>query len=63
LTKTEDPALIAEQLYLSVLCRLPDIEERKMVAERLNGDANQRAAAVQELVWGLLASAEFRFLL
>lgn len=63
LTKTEDPALFAEQLYLSVLCRLPDIEERKMVAERLNGDANQRAAAIQELVWGLLASAEFRFLL
>lgn len=48
---------VAEELYLSVLTRLPDAEERKEVSEYLaksNGD-------VAELAWALLASTEFRF--
>jgi len=63
LMKTENPDWLAEQLYLTILCRMPDGEERKMVGEMLNCDADKRPAVVQELVWGLLASAEFRFLL
>lgn len=48
---------LPEELYLSVLTRLPDAEERKEAAEFLaktNGD-------VTELAWALLASTEFRF--
>lgn len=63
LMKTENTDLLAEQLYLTILCRMPDGEERKMVSEMLKCDSDQRPAVVQELVWGLLASAEFRFLL
>lgn len=63
LIKTENSDLLAEQLYLTTLCRMPDGEERKMVVEMLKCDSDQRPTVVQELVWGLLASAEFRFLL
>ena len=52
---------VAEELYLSVLTRLPTDEERKEVADFLTGRTADRAAALQELAWALLASAEFRF--
>jgi hypothetical protein len=52
---------VAEELYLSVLTRLPADDERKEVADYLKGRAADRAAALQELTWALLASAEFRF--
>jgi hypothetical protein len=51
---------VAEELYLSVLTRLPDAEERKEVADFLAG-RKDRDAALQDLAWALLASAEFRF--
>ncbi len=68
LSAEKDPNRLAEQLYLSLVCRLPDDEERSMVGDflrRHSEDANVEApaAVVQELVWGLLASAEFRFML
>jgi hypothetical protein len=31
------------------------------VAEYLQGRANRREDAIQEIIWGLLTSAEFRF--
>jgi hypothetical protein len=52
---------VAEELYLSVLTRLPSAEERKDVADYLKDRAKDRAAALQELAWALMASAEFRF--
>jgi hypothetical protein len=57
----EDSKQLADELYLSTLCRLPDDEERTMIRELLNHDPAQRATIVQELIWGVLASAEFRF--
>ena len=36
-------------------------DESKDVAEHLTGRDKDRAVALQELVWALLASAEFRF--
>jgi hypothetical protein len=56
-----DPNLIAEELYLSVLTRRPTPEERADVALHLSGRAEDRAAAIRELAWALLSSAEFRF--
>ena len=52
---------VAEQLYLSVLGRLPDAEERGMVEGLLGVPEGERAGVLQELLWGLLASTEFRF--
>jgi hypothetical protein len=59
LGKLTDSDAVAEELYLSVLTRRPIPEERRDVAEYLKkGD---RAAALQDLAWALIASAEFRF--
>jgi hypothetical protein len=61
LAQLKDAAAVAEELYLSALTRLPTDEERKEVAEFLRGRTDDRSAALQELAWALLASAEFRF--
>jgi hypothetical protein len=61
LAQLKEPEAIAEELYLSVLTRLPADDERKEVADFLKGRAADRTAALQELAWALLASAEFRF--
>ncbi len=52
---------VAEELYLSVLTRRPDAEERKEVAAFLAARSRDRTAALQDLAWALLASTEFRF--
>lgn len=59
----EDPDKFAEQLYLSILCRPPDDQERAMVAQMFTSHPQERQSIVEELVWGLVASAEFRFML
>jgi hypothetical protein len=52
---------LAEELYLSVLTRLPTDVERKEVADYLARRNTERLAALQDLAWALLTSAEFRF--
>jgi hypothetical protein len=52
---------LADELYLSVFTRLPSAEERKDVADFLAARRDDRAKALQDAVWALLASAEFRF--
>jgi len=59
----DDHRQLAEQLYGSVLNRGPDPEEVAKVSELLTQYSAERTAIVQELIWGLLASAEFRFVL
>src|SRR5262249_25581019 len=61
LLRLKKPDEISDELYLSVLTRQPSAEERIEVAQYLQGRDNDRAAALQELAWALLASAEFRF--
>ncbi len=61
LSAMTEPAQLADELYLSILTRRPTQEEAVAVAEYLKSRADNRAAAIQELAWGLLASAEFRF--
>jgi hypothetical protein len=60
LAAMNDAAAISEELYLSVLTRLPDNEETAEVAAYLDKNAARRTAALGELAWALLASAEFR---
>ena len=55
--KTTDE--VADELYLSVLTRRPEPEERDEVAQHLE-NREDREAALQELAWAKLLSAEFR---
>jgi hypothetical protein len=57
----KNPGETAEELYLSVLTRLPGTEERQEVADYLARRAAERQAALEELAWALASSAEFRF--
>jgi len=61
LSRLEGPAAVAEELYLSVLTRRPSDDETKEVTDYLKGRGADRPAALQDLVWALIASAEFRF--
>lgn len=61
LTGLKDAGTIVDELYLSVLTRSPTGVERKEVADYLARRADQRPAALQDLAWALLTSAEFRF--
>ncbi len=56
-----DTQAFAEELYLTVFTRAPAAEEVEMVRSYLAGREQDRAAAVQEIVWALVTSAEFRF--
>lgn len=56
-----EPEAVAYELYLSVLSRLPEPEEVEIVREQMNAaTVAERKTTVAELVWSLLASAEFR---
>ncbi len=56
----DDAAAVADELYLSVLTRRPDDEERDIVMSYLEEQAARRSEALSELAWSLLTSAEFR---
>ncbi|MBL8815599.1 MAG: DUF1549 domain-containing protein [Planctomyces sp.] len=60
MVKATDPRKAAEELYLGILSRMPAEEEVAEVTAALEGAAD-RAQVAQELMWGLLNSAEFRF--
>ena len=60
LTKQKTPQAIAEEMYLSMLARLPEEEETATVADYLKQNEKRRAAALGDLAWALLTSTEFR---
>jgi hypothetical protein len=60
LAALDDPQQIADELFLSVLTRMPEEAERTLVKEHLEAGKADRPKAVAALVWSLLASAEFR---
>jgi chromosome segregation ATPase len=57
----KDPKNAATDLYMTVLSRPPVPEEAADVARILSEREKDKSSAVQELVWGLLSSVEFRF--
>jgi len=61
LRQLDDPAKLAQELYLSVLSRMPTADEVNDVVQYLDGRAEKKQDAVQELAWALITSAEFRF--
>lgn len=60
LLKATTPEALAEDLYLSVYTRRPAPDEVKLVTDFLAKRAD-KPQALQDLVWALLASTEFRF--
>jgi hypothetical protein len=60
LGKITNPDAVADELFAAVLSRRPTAEERADVAESLKKSAD-RPKTINELVWALMASAEFRF--
>jgi hypothetical protein len=61
LLRLKDSKVVADELYLSILTRSPASEETEEVAKYLVGRDKDRPAALQDMAWALLASAEFRF--
>ncbi|HET6324616.1 MAG TPA: DUF1549 domain-containing protein [Planctomycetaceae bacterium] len=61
LLKLSDSRALADELYLSVVTRRPLPDEAAEVERYLAERPKDRSAAVQEIVWALLASSEFRF--
>ena len=61
LAQTSDLKQGAQDLYLSVLGRLPTDQEIADVTGFLAGRDKDKPVAAQELVWALVTSAEFRF--
>ncbi len=61
LRKLDNADALADELYLSVFSRPPTAEETRDIGELLAKHANDRGAAIEELAWALLTSAEFRF--
>jgi hypothetical protein len=60
LGKLTNPDAVADELFASVYARRPTAAERQDVADALKG-AKDRQTAINELIWALVASAEFRF--
>jgi hypothetical protein len=61
LSTLENRSELAEELYLGLYSRRPTGEERDEVARFIERRSDERTSALQELVWALLASVEFRF--
>lgn len=59
LAKVNDDAQVAQELYLTVLSRMPGPADVELVREYLGASQN-RTAALSDLAWALLTSAEFR---
>jgi hypothetical protein len=58
--KLTDPAAVADELFLSVFTRRPTADEAQDIAEALKTPMD-RAQVLAEVIWAMLASAEFRF--
>ena len=56
-----EPAVLTDELYLSIFTRLPTAEESAEVTEFLKERTSDRVEALQELMWAMLTSVEFRF--
>lgn len=61
LNKLEDPQAMAEELYLSVFTRRPTPAEVDQLKQYMAKRSKDRVPAIQEIVWALLTSTEFRF--
>jgi len=61
LSKMDAPDAMAKEMYLSVLSRLPEKEEAIWITDYLAQNEPRLTAALADLTWALLNSAEFTF--
>jgi len=61
LLKLDAPKALADELFMTVFTRHPTDEEVADVSQYLAARTKDRPAAIQEIVWSLLCSTEFRF--
>ena len=59
LSNQTDSAMLADELYLSVLIRKPTDDENSLVVQYLANNSDRRQAAIINLAWALIASTEF----
>lgn len=59
LAKIDDPRQLTDELFLSVLVRLPAEEERAAVLAYLEQNSSRRDVALGHVLWGMLSSIEF----
>lgn len=55
------PEEAADEIFLSTLTRFPTAAEREAFANDLGQRESEKSAVIQEWMWGLLTSDEFRF--
>ncbi len=55
------PEAIIDELYLSMLARLPETAERELMLQAFQGAEADRRSAVEDIQWALLNSKEFMF--
>jgi hypothetical protein len=58
----KDDDEVVRQAYLAILSRPPDGEESEAFRRHLAARKDRRPAAVSQIVWALITSAEFRFI-
>jgi hypothetical protein len=61
LSKMDIPDAMAKEMYLAVFSRLPEKEEAIWITDYLARNEPRRTAALADLAWALLNSAEFTF--
>ena len=61
LQSTTDASDLADELYLSILCRPATEQEQVEFEQYLEERTKDRNKALREVAWGLLSSLEFRF--
>jgi hypothetical protein len=52
---------VTDQVYRSLVSRSPTSEERRVWGEYLSTAGGERPRAIQDMIWSLLTSIEFRF--
>jgi len=62
LAKLSDDGEVIRQAYLQILSRAPEPEETATFRRYLADRKDRRPAAVNQVVWALVTSAEFRFI-
>jgi hypothetical protein len=61
LLNIEDRRQLADNAVWATLCRAADEEELQLLGDYLTEREDRREQAIEQLIWGLLTSSEFRF--
>jgi len=57
--KLPTPEAMSEELYLSILTRMPDTDEKALFAEWMKRPGVEKSVAVGDFAWALLSSTEW----